>query len=169
MDLELRTKIMLVIGALVLAVLFFAYPAPANAGIFGGGDDTSASAEASADSSSHSGAAAGAIGVGHVDGAEVNIVGYEIEAASSAASVRGASSGNVPACGDVTGVSGQGLGGGGSIGTVPEHCRAFRAAVSSTMLAQNGYTKRAKAVTVVYWIGLPFRTILHVASFGILH
>ncbi len=184
-----RTVLFILLG--VLALVLVAPPAFAGS-LFG--DRTEAEAEADADARAHADADArshseggdahaGALGVGIVKtDTDVTVEGDVYEApdveaaarqlqrrAASAADSRSSSSGNNAACGDSTGLSGQAGIAGGSLSTVPEACRAFRAMAAEAQLTKNGYTKRATAIKVAYWIGFPFRTILHIASFGVLN
>lgn len=93
----------------------------------------------------------------------------EVNPAQSAPSSIAQSASNVPGCGDTTGLGAQTQLAGGSAATISESCRAVRYAQATQALEQNGFTKRAKVVTAVYWIGLPFRTVIHVVSGGILN
>ncbi len=85
--------------------------------------------------------------------------------ASQAARVTAGSNGGSTPCGDHTGLSlSTGVAGGG-LGTITEACRAFRATQAEATVS----AKKAFAVKAQYWIGFPFRLVLHVVTLGVLN
>jgi len=86
--------------------------------------------------------------------------------AESAGDVRSFSNPEVSPCGDSTGLSGQVGVAGGGLATVTETCRAYRLEVLSKVSPDAMSTKLARFTHFVGW--LP-RTLLHVASFGVLN
>ena len=86
--------------------------------------------------------------------------------AESAGDVRSNSNPATSPCGDSTGLSGQVGVAGGGLATVTETCRAFRIQMLEAVNPDATSTKLAKITHFVGW--LP-RTLLHVASFGVLN
>ena len=86
--------------------------------------------------------------------------------AESAGDVRSNSNPEVSPCGDSTGLSGQVGVAGGGLATVTETCRAYRLEVLTKVSPDTMSTKLARFTHFAGW--LP-RTLLHVASFGVLN
>ena len=86
--------------------------------------------------------------------------------AESAGDVRSNSNPDVSPCGDSTGLSGQAGVVGAGLATVSETCRAYRLEVLEKVSPDATTTKLARITHLVGW--LP-RTLLHVASFGVLN
>lgn len=102
-----------------------------------------------------------------VEAADVKGMGEQLKNhAESAGDVRSNSNPATSPCGDSTGLSGQVGVAGGGLATVTETCRAFRIQMLEAVNPDATSTKLAKITHFVGW--LP-RTILHVASFGVLN
>ena len=86
--------------------------------------------------------------------------------AESAGDVRSNSNSVASPCGDSTGLSGQAGVVGGGLATVTETCRAYRLEVLTVVSPDATSTKLARITHFLGW--LP-RTLLHVASFGVLN
>lgn len=86
--------------------------------------------------------------------------------AASAGDVRSHSNPEISPCGDSSGLSGQVGVAGGGLATVTETCRAYRLEVLTKVSPDATSTKLARFTHFVGW--LP-RTLLHVASFGVLN
>jgi len=86
--------------------------------------------------------------------------------AESAGDARSLSNPEVSPCGDSTGLSGQVGVAGGGLATVTETCRAYRLEVLTKVSPDTMSTKLARITHFMGW--LP-RTLLHVASFGVLN
>ena len=86
--------------------------------------------------------------------------------AETAGDVRSNSNAAASPCGDSTGLSGQAGVVGGGLATVTETCRAYRLEVLTAVSPDATTTKLARITHLVGW--LP-RTLLHVASFGVLN
>jgi hypothetical protein len=102
-----------------------------------------------------------------VEAPDVKGMGKELaKHASSSAEVRSDSKGGDSPCGDSTGLSAQaGLGGAG-FATTSETCKAFR--LQRLQATDNGSVSTTLA-QITYFVGFPFRLVLHVASFGVLN
>lgn len=102
-----------------------------------------------------------------VEAPDVKGMGSELaKHAESAGDVRSNSNPEVSPCGDSTGLSGQVGVAGGGLATVTETCRAYRLEVLTKVSPETMSTKLARITHFVGW--LP-RTLLHVASFGVLN
>jgi hypothetical protein len=102
-----------------------------------------------------------------VEAPDVKALGEQLKNhAETAGDVRSNSNPVTSPCGDSTGLSGQVGVAGGGLATVSETCRAFRIQMLETVNPDATSTKLAKVTHFVGW--LP-RTILHVASFGVLN
>ena len=86
--------------------------------------------------------------------------------AETAGDVRSNSNPATSPCGDSTGLSGQAGVVGGGLATVTETCRAYRLEVLTVVSPDATSTKLARITHFLGW--LP-RTLLHVASFGVLN
>lgn len=94
------------------------------------------------------------------------LVRYGETHAETAPRATGWTVGRTTPCGDVTGLSGQtGIVGGG-LSTITETCRAFRLQQLEVNAPAAWSTRLAKVTHFIGW--LP-RTVLHVASFGVLN
>ena len=186
-----------VLGLFVLILLMLTFASTAHAGIFDSADaktsvettvevdnrnsadaDARSSSDADADARSYSDSDSTALSGSVSNTGPVTVTQESISEgaarefskhAETSAEAYSSSDGANPACGDSTGLSAQTGFAGASLATVPEACRAFRAAASESQLRKNGFGARATAVKIGYWIGFPFRTILHVATFGVLN
>ena len=102
-----------------------------------------------------------------VEAPDVKGMGSELaKHAESAGDVRSNSNPEVSPCGDSTGLSGQVGVAGGGLATVTETCRAYRLEVLTKVSPDTMSTKLARITHFAGW--LP-RTLLHVASFGVLN
>ena len=102
-----------------------------------------------------------------VEAPDVKGMGSELaKHAESAGDVRSNSNPEVSPCGDSTGLSGQVGVAGGGLATVTETCRAYRLEVLTKVSPDTMSTKLARFTHFAGW--LP-RTLLHVASFGVLN
>ena len=102
-----------------------------------------------------------------VEAPDVKGMGSELaKHAETAGDVRSMSNPDVSPCGDSTGLSGQVGVAGGGLATVTETCRAYRLEVLNKVAPESTATKLARITHFVGW--LP-RTVLHVASFGVLN
>lgn len=68
-------------------------------------------------------------------------------------------------CGDSTGASASGRPFGVTFGTIPETCRAYRL----EMLEQSASGWKVRLARWTYYGAWPFRTVIHIASGGLLH
>lgn len=104
-----------------------------------------------------------------VEAPDVKGMGKELaKHADSAARSESSSSAQMSPCGDATGLSAQaGLGGVG-FATTSETCKAFRLQVLEAM-SEKGAPVSTTLAEITYFVGWPFRTVLHVASFGVLN
>ena len=102
-----------------------------------------------------------------VEAADVKGMGEQLKNhAESAGDVRSNSNPDVSPCGDSTGLSGQAGVVGAGLATVSETCRAYRLEVLEKVSPGATTTKLARITHFAGW--LP-RTLLHVASFGVLN
>lgn len=103
-----------------------------------------------------------------VEAPDVKGMGKELaKHASSAAEVRSDSKGGDSPCGDSTGLSAQaGLGGAG-FATTSETCKAFR--LQRLQATDSTGSVSTTLAGITYYVGWFPRTVLHVASFGILN
>lgn len=144
----------------------------ADAVVFGSGNSSNHNAAFSGASSDQSqgqfqGQGINAFNGNTVEAADVKGMGSELaKHAETAGDVRSMSTPSVSPCGDSTGLSGQVGVAGGGLATVTEACRAYRLEVLTAVSPDATTTKLARITHLVGW--LP-RTLLHVASFGVLN
>lgn len=138
----------------------------ADAAVFGSGNSYNHNAAFSGASSDQS-QGINAFNGNTVEAADVKGMGSELaKHAETAGDVRSMSNPSVSPCGDSTGLSGQVGVAGGGLATVTEACRAYRLEVLTAVSPDATTTKLARITHLVGW--LP-RTLLHVASFGVLN
>lgn len=103
-----------------------------------------------------------------VEAPDVKAMGKELaKHASSSAEVRSDSKGGDSPCGDSTGLSAQaGLGGAG-FATTSETCKAFRLQRLQATDTEGSVSTTLAGIT--YYVGWFPRTVLHVATFGVLN
>ena len=117
--------------------------------------------------SSHSGSGAlsGTSGSGN---SSVNVEGddYDFPAMPAPASSASSAAEESP-CGDTTGVAAQGVGGGGSIATITETCRAYRLKLLEEELGHDAF--ETKLARLTHYLGWFPRLLSHMATLGVLH